>query len=215
MNRRAVGRRAGILAAALGLLLLRVDGAGAVERTLAYTILMGGAPIGNQTVELADDGARRRAAVTIDITANILFMTYRFVHRRTEVWENGTVTEIRAETDDDGEGDAYSLKRLGEVYVGTLNGNGATVAGNRFPMSLWTDAILASPVLFDVVDTESIDVQIEHLGIRPLGGETGSQAGRFYRLRGDEDRDLWYGDDGILMKTRFKSNGFTIEHVRR
>ena len=215
MNRRAFLRQSGILVVALGLLFPGVDGAGAVERTLAYTILMGGSPIGSQTVELADDGTRRRAAVTIDITANILFMTYRFVHRRTEVWENGTVTEIRAETDDDGERDTYSLKRLGEIYVGTLNGKEATVAGNRLPMSLWTDAILASPVLFDVVDMAPIEATIESLGIRPLGGKTGSPAGRFYRLRGDEDRDLWYGDDGFLMKTRFKSNGFTIEHVRR
>lgn len=82
------------------------------------------------------------------------------------------------------------------------------------PFTLWTDAFLKHSTLLDVTDFAQMKVAVEDKGADQIkiGGQ--AVATHHFLLSGDLKWDLWYGGDGVLLKTAFKRRGYPIFMVR-
>lgn len=71
--------------AAAGLLLSAAAAQAAEPRTLTYRILMGDDPVGSETVRLEPQGEVTKVAVTASTRVKVLFINFRYDHKREEV----------------------------------------------------------------------------------------------------------------------------------
>jgi hypothetical protein len=84
------------------------------------------------------------------------------------------------------------------------------------PSSFWNPRTVEQTELVDIVDGSTQHISIAAGGTEPL--EIGGRRveARHYQMRGDIDRDLWYGLDGQLLKIEFEAeDGSRITQLRK
>ena len=188
----------------------------AESRTVSYTILKEGDPIGKETYVIDKDGDRTTVALTVDSAVHILFLDFKYHHTRTESWNGTALEKLSADTDDDGSKHHVEItaEEAGGFKV-TTDGKAVAVPADAFPVVQWNKAIVGHPVLIPV---ESDDAPYK-AAFKDAGAASvtiGGQAVQteHFVLSGDIDRDLWYDADGILAKVTFRRRGFNIAIVR-
>ena len=162
-------RRAALALALLTLLPATPTLAAGDSRTLTYRILMGEDPIGTETVTIERQGSRTRVAVEASTRVKMLFLTFRYDHKREELWEGGTLVSAKASTDDDGTPHTLEFRRNGAVALLTIDGKTSDLPADALPLTLWTPEVLKRPLLLSVID-----------------GLTGADTGRFFAWDGQE-----------------------------
>ncbi len=210
---RGTGRRAVLAALALAVLLapaLRPAAAQGVDlagRTLAFRILRDGGEIGRQSVAFSAAGQALTVTTKIAIRYRFLFLTlYRFDLDSVETWRDGRLIALATGTEDNGEHYRVRARRDGDgVAVEGPEGVWRAPA-DVVPSSLWHRAMVGrSPLLsvrrgdplavrYRLIGRETIDV-----GGRPLRAE-------HVRVEGGLERDLWFADDGLLVRIRFEGD---------
>jgi hypothetical protein len=117
---------------------------------------------------------------------------WRYVHHAEEVWRDGWLDAVVADTNDDGRRFQVRAERQAGIFTGTVNGAAFTVAGYIVPASLWHRDTPDSEALFDTVDGRVKVVRGTLLGSEnvPVGKTTVSA--RHYAITGGLVRDLWY-----------------------
>eukprot|EP01012_Entosiphon_sulcatum_P017464 TRINITY_DN22238_c0_g1_i1.p2 TRINITY_DN22238_c0_g1~~TRINITY_DN22238_c0_g1_i1.p2 ORF type:complete len:211 (+),score=54.50 TRINITY_DN22238_c0_g1_i1:364-996(+) len=207
--------KAVISAAALAVAVLTPFGGAeaAGPRTLTYQILMGDDPIGTEEVKVEPQGDRTRVTVTASTRVKVLFINFRYDHQREEIWTGSTLDSVRAKTDDDGTPHTLEMSRKGQGYALTVDGKSSEVPGNALPLTLWTQEVLKRPLLLSVIDGARYNVATEAAGNESVEAGGRKQEAKRHRISGDVERELWYGADGTLLKTRFKRSGYDITYV--
>lgn len=188
---------------------LAADGA----RTLTYRILMGDDPIGSETVTIERQGARTRVTVEATTRVTMLFLTFRYDHKREELWEGGTLVSATASTDDDGTPHRLELRRTGAGYVLTADGKTTDLPADALPLTLWTPEVLTRTTLLSVIDGSRYRVTVRSVGIDTVEAAGRKTDARHHRIDGDVERDLWYAEDGTLLMTRFRRSGYDITYA--
>lgn len=185
------------------------------DGTLSFDIIRNGSRIGGHAYRFEARGNRIEVAIRTEIDYRFLFIPlYRFEHDSREVWENGRLTSLSSDTDEDGTPvklrvslDATSLQVIGK--------EGETrVDLETVPASLWNRRIVERDEVLGTVSGNIKKVKVEDLGekIRTVRDETVRT--HHFRLSGEYNRDLWYDADNILVHVRFEaSDGSTIEYV--
>lgn len=201
------------LAAALMLLPLSAAQAAGTARTLTYQIRMGEDPVGTETVTLEPQGDRTKVTVAATTRVKVLFINFRYDHKREELWKGSTLESMRATTDDDGTPHTLDLARKGNALALTADGKTSELPADALPLTLWTPEVLKRQTLLSVIDGARYTV-----GARLIGTESVEAGGRtveakHHRIEGDVERDLWFAADGTLLKTRFKRSGYDITYV--
>jgi len=204
-----------LTAAAAALLL---QGAALAEsKTITYTILKDGDPIGKETYVLDRDGDHTGVALTVDSAVRILFLDFKYHHTRTESWNGTKLEKLSADTDDDGTKHHVEIaaKENGTGFTVTTDGKPVLAPDDAFPLAQWNRAMAPHPVLIPVEnDDKPYKVAVKDIGPDSLtiGGE--KVATEHFSLSGDIERELWYDADGVLAKTTFRRRGFGIAIVR-
>lgn len=189
----------------------------AQSKTVSYTILKEGDPIGKETYMLDRDGDHLNVSLTVDSAVRILFLDFRYHHTRTESWNEGNLEKLSADTDDDGTKHHVEIAAdpSGTGFKVTTDGKAVTVPADAFPLAQWNNAMTGHPVLIPV---ESDDAPYK-VAFRKIGQDTLTIGGQkleteHYALTGDVERDLWYDSDGVLAKVTFRRRGFGIAIMR-
>lgn len=183
-------------------------------RTLNYQILMGEDPIGSEQVKIEPQGGdRTRVTVTATTRVKVLFINFRYDHKREEMWKGALLESMTATTDDDGTPHKIEMARDAGGYRLTVDGKVQQVPAGVLPLTLWTPDVLKHRELLSVIDAAPYKV-----AARKVGAETVEAGGKaleaaHHRIEGDVERDLWYAADGTLLKTRFKRSGYDITYV--
>lgn len=204
--------------AALALTALLLQGAALADsKTVTYTILKDGDPIGKETYMLDRDGDHTSVALTVDSAVHILFLDFKYHHTRTESWNGAQLEKLSADTDDDGTKHHVEIaaKEGGAGFTVTTDGKAVTVPDDAFPVAQWNRAMVGHPVLIPVEsDDKPYKAAFKDVGPDSLtiGGE--KVATEHFSLSGDIDRELWYDTDGVLAKVTFRRRGFGIAIVR-
>lgn len=201
------------LAAALMLLPFSAAHAADAARTLSYRILMGDDLIGSEEVKLEPQGDRRKVTVTATTRVKVLFINFRYDHRREELWKGATLESMRATTDDDGTPHTLELDRKGGGYTLTADGKPVELPITALPLTMWTPEVLKRPLLLSVIDGARYNVAARALGMETIEAGGRKIEAQHHRIEGDVERDLWFAADGTLLKTRFKRSGYDITYV--
>ncbi|WP_372396807.1 DUF6134 family protein [Azospirillum sp. HJ39] len=210
-------KRATLFAALMPAVLLTVPcGPAAAQggaRTLTYRILMGEDPIGTEQVTVEPQGDRSKVTVTATTRVKVLFINFRYDHKREELWKGGMLESMIASTDDDGTPHKIDMAREAGGYRLTVDGKTQLVPAATLPLTLWTPEVLKYGQLLSVIDGAPYKVTAHKVGTETVeaGGKPVEAA--HHRIDGDVERDLWFAADGTLLKTRFKRSGYDITYV--
>ncbi|PKU25310.1 DUF6134 family protein [Telmatospirillum siberiense] len=186
----------------------------AAAEPISYVILKEGEPIGHETVDIERNGDVAKVEVNTETRVKVLFLDFHYRHHRQEFWRAGRLERMVADTDDDGSVHHIVLESGASGPGLTLDGTGREMPDGALPLSLWSKAILDRKVLYGVSDAALYRVAIDSLGMARLAWHGRDIAAEHYRIGGDVERDLWYGEDGLLLKTAFQRRGYPIEIIR-
>ncbi|QCO13950.1 hypothetical protein D3869_01125 [Azospirillum brasilense] len=199
--------------AAAGLLLSAAAAQAAEPRTLTYRILMGDDPVGTETVRLEPQGDVTKVAVTASTRVKVLFINFRYDHKREEVWKGRTLESMSAQTDDDGTPHAIRMTRSGVGYAVTVDGKTGQAGADALPLTLWTPEVLKRPTLLSVIDGKPYSVRSDLVSTETLTVGGHAVPAQHHRISGDVERDLWFDAQGTLLKTRFKRSGYDVTYI--
>ena len=186
---------------------------GAGGRTLSYQILMGEDPIGSEQVRIEPQGDRTKVTVTATTRVKVLFINFRYDHKREELWTGGVLDSMTATTDDDGTPHKIEMMREDGGYRLTVDGKAQKASAGALPLTLWTPDVLKHRELLSVIDAAPYKVAARKVGTETIEAGGKAQEAAHHRIEGDVERDLWYAADGTLLKTRFKRSGYDITYV--
>ncbi|NUB25931.1 DUF6134 family protein [Azospirillum brasilense] len=198
---------------AAGLLLSAATAQAAEPRTLNYRILMGDDPVGSETVRLEHQSDVTKVAVTASTRVKVLFINFRYDHKREEVWKGGMLDSMSAQTDDDGTPHAIRMMRSGSGYAVTVDGKAGQAGADTLPLTLWTPEVLKRPTLLSVIDGKPYSVRTDLVGTETLTVGGRAVPAQHHRISGDVERDLWFDAQGTLLKTRFKRSGYDVTYI--
>ena len=121
-------------------------------RTLTYQILMGEDPIGNEQVRIEPQGDHTKVTVTATTRVKVLFINFRYDHKREEMWKGGVLESMTATTDDDGTPHKIDMARDAGGYRLTVDGKPQQAPAGALPLTLWTPDVLKHRELLSVID---------------------------------------------------------------
>ena len=183
--------------------------------SLGYDIRKEGESIGKEQVRIAraDDGT---AVVDVQTKtrAKVLFLEFRYDHRRREEWRDGAMVRMVADTDDDGSKFHLEAERSTSGWGFNVNGQASERPGDLLPLTLWGRSILEKSELFSIIDAKPYKVRVEALGSEQVSVGGQMVTAEHFRMSGGVERDLWYGSDGFLLRATFQRSGYPIEIVR-
>lgn len=192
------------LVAALGL--GSAAAAASTPDDLAFAILRDGSEIGRRTTTFERRGEALTVRTEVDIEVRIAFVTvYRRTETHVETWENGSLVSFSGRTDDDGDRFRIAAERTPDgLRIDGADGVEVAPAGT-LPATFWNVATVEAAHLFDVkkggiLGIDAVTLGREHVDIR--GRRVPATR---YRLHGEEPRDLWYTDDGTLVRVAFRA----------
>ncbi len=191
------------------------SGAARAQEVLEYDILRDGSVIGEQLVTIQAGGETVEVSQTIEVKA-LFVVLYNRYHERRETWADGQIVAVEAETDDDG--DLYDLTIVAEDggYIRTVNGETRAFGDDYGFAPDWNLAAADSQKALSAQTDEIYDpLYLERLGEEEVTLPSGRYETERWQASGDFERDLWYDDDGYLVRMLFQSRGSEIEYRRR
>lgn len=194
--------------------LLMASAAGAETTSFSYGIRKEGEPIGREQVRISPQDGGAVVEVETRTRAKVLFLDFHYDHRRREEWRGNTLVRMVADTDDDGTRSHLEAVQADGGWQFTVNGQATHRPGDLLPLTLWGRSVVGKTDLFSIIDAKPYRVKVVSLGTEPVlvGGKT--VPAEHFRMTGDVERDLWYGEDGYLLRAAFQRSGYAIEMVR-
>ncbi|HEX5078277.1 MAG TPA: DUF6134 family protein [Geminicoccaceae bacterium] len=135
--------------------------------------------------------------------------------RYREVWRGDRLISFESELDDNGEHFEVSARAEDDhVMIDRRRGlieAPATIVSDH----PWNYAVLDRPLLFDARRGKLRHVRVEAVGQETLviGGR--QVPARKYRMTGDLDRVLWYGEDGTWLQSQLEYGGSKVLVTRQ
>lgn len=185
------------------------------DETLNYQVLKDGEPIGFETVEITDTPDGYTATITTRTDVKVLFLQFQYGHSRLEKWRNDQLVSVDTDTNDDGSPYTYKAEYEGDCFE--VAGKGVAkrdACDGAWPLTLWREDVTTKTSLYSVINAEPYAVTTRKTGTETLAINNREIPATHYVMTGDVQRDLWYGDDGRLLKTSFKRKGYDIDFIR-
>jgi len=173
---------------------------------LAFTVLRDGSPIGTHDIVFSENGQKLTVDITTDIKVKlplIGIVVYRFAHQGHETWVNGALTELSSVTNDDGTDHQVKAVSDGSHLAVESDVTSHDSQPGIIPGSLWNPAVRDQSILLNTLDGTEMKVTIDALDMEEISTSSGSIKARHVRIRGDLQRDLWYAEDGRLVRMVF------------
>lgn len=176
-----------------------------------YQISRNGQDIGHFSFAIKGDDNRRDVDVEMSIRVRFLFITvYRATHQRHDIWEHNRLISSAGESQYNRDDYTLKLSRPAANYRWEVNGQAQELSGAVFtfipwlmdvsgPLTLLSEKGKAEPATFRFVGPEAIQLADK------------SYEARKFELAGKQSRELWYDQEGCLLRVRYQMGGATIE----
>ncbi len=170
-----------------------------------------GSEIGGKTVAVSRDGGQVTVQTRIEIDVRFLGIpAYRYRLQADEIWQDGVLQSLEAETDDNGT--AYAARaafRDGAVMVEGTEYSGPAPL-DAATTSYWSPAFLTRGVWISTQDGRLLNVQAVDRGVEDFPVGEGSVAATRWEITGDlQDLMLFYDASGEWIGTEFPARGET------
>ncbi|MDH5187885.1 MAG: DUF6134 family protein [Rhodospirillaceae bacterium] len=180
-------------------------------KTLSYTVLRNGSPIGTHNYILNSNGDETTVSINTDIKVKIFFATvYEFLHSSVEKWKGGMLVSIQSTTNDDGTPKELNVKGSGSALLINAKVKGAArnskAPATSIPASLWNKEIISQSRLLNTLDGKIMKVKIDNLGVETVPSNGGNEQATHYKISGELTRELWFNANGDLVRVRFPAD---------
>jgi hypothetical protein len=154
-----VGMRRGLLL--LLLLVATAASAEAAERRFDFEVLRNGRPIGSHVVAIERGERETVIRIAVDMAVGIgPIALYRYRHRSTEVWRDGRLTRLDADTDDDGKLIALRVwADAGRLLIDGAEGRQEAPA-DTLPSSYWHPGLRTATRWIDTHTATVVPIEV-------------------------------------------------------
>ena len=146
-----------------------------------------------------------RVEVHIDVRFGFIPL-YRFDHLAHEVWRDGALVRLSADTQINGDDFKVEVRPDGAGLSLSVNGESTPIEAAIIPASLWNIALVNRGRILDPANGEILSVATSDAGTETIAVRGRAVAARRYVMTGDFERELWYDQAGVLMQVRLKGD---------
>jgi hypothetical protein len=182
----------------------------ALAADLDYAIFRNGEKVGGYSFSIIDEGHTRHVHATMRILVKLLGVTaYQASHERREIWNGNRLMSLEGRSDYNGKSYDLALQRDGDSASLLINGTPQPLGPKFFTFVPWLIEG-KEPAQLVTEKGRLLDVSAEDFGNSPLPGEDGKAVYRRYVYWGEQPRDAWYDETGILVLMTYKQNNAEI-----
>jgi hypothetical protein len=178
-----------------------------------YRVKVDGKDAGHTRIVIArhDDGSMVMTA-QVNVRINQIIFTYQFNNQTTEIWKNGRMVQLRANTTENGKKTDATGAADGDLFRFRINGKERTAPGHVWSSSFWKllDAKYhnkAVPILEADSGKEYVG-NLQYVGTESL--QVANQQMKCYHFRitgGPSTIDLWFDPYYFLVRQEFVESG--------
>jgi len=184
---------------------------------LAFRLMRHGSAIGRHTLDFTVSGDTLAVRIAADALVSFgPIPLVRYTHRNTEVWQNGRLASLDAQTNRNGRELHMSAHRTSAGLQVEGSGTSPYIAPDEaLPTTYWNFRMLLGPMI-GIQDGILVHPRVTVKPIEPVRLASGAEtAARCYSLTGDLNLDLWYDAAGSWMSMRFTvGDGSVITYER-
>lgn len=184
---------------------------------MLFTVKREGKKIGTHAVSFSTEGDKLIVDTETNLKVKFLFFTaYKFKYTAREIWHDGQISEITADTNANGKKYSYDMKFDG-TNVSVDDGMTDTtfkLETAAFPSNHWNPNVLQAPIIMNTLSGSPNTVEITPLNweARPTADES-RKAQRFEYSGELSDVVSWYDERGRWVGLEFKGeDGSTITY---
>lgn len=168
---------------------------------LNFNIFLDNRPFGQYAVVFVNDGELLKVTTDVHMIFQLLGVTsVQYRHHCEEIWRGGQFISLRSNSirdNDAAESNTVSAVRDQFAIQVTTNKGNFVVPANANPLTHWNSATLGGP-LFNPQDGNRLSFVTQEVGHDPFPTAKGARLnGVHWILRGDQQIDEWYDDNGI------------------
>lgn len=180
-----------------------------------FQVMRNGAPIGHHEVRFRGGRGEVIADSRFEVEVKLLFFTaYRYEYRSQDVWRDGCMVALRAETNDNGRRSRIEAELEGGALRITSEAGSKRVEPGIFPTTHWNSDVIGANRVLNTITGMVATVDIVAMGEERVGVENRAVMAQRYRYTGEIEADVWYDAEGRWVKMRFNAeDGSTIEYV--
>jgi hypothetical protein len=187
------------------------------EEVRQYQVLVRQKPVGTVSIRIQElqDGSMHSITDTL-VEAEFFLMKHRYEYHGQETWRGDRLTQLESHTNDNGkllavssilDSDRSTVKlkdqspQVGPAFVMTSN-------YWRLPDAKWTKG------KFTIIDSDTgtpLAVKLTTIGADTLVVENRTIACQHYRISGDTAAELWFDQQGRLVRQQTVEQGFATE----
>lgn len=187
------------------------------DGVLSFQVIREGSPIGTHELRFSVRDGGTAVDIETDVAVKLAFITvYRFEHEGHELWRDGHLVSLNSTTNDDGTDHRLEVKAQGGELAVDGDANQARLPQETIPASLWNMDLVEQSQLLNTLDGSLMSVSIREVGPETVSAGGEEIAATHYVIEGDLEREVWYSDEGLLVRVRFKgSDGSEIVYRLR
>ena len=179
-----------------------------------YTIIREGEAIGTHRVTVSPAGQSTMVEAKTDLEVTFGPLTlYEMQHLRQEIWRDGELEEMTAYTNKNGEVYDIAITREPQGYTRVVNGRTDSFDLSVKLLALWHEDLFEYTSFMSPMEDRTYRISVELVGADKIDLLDRSVEAFHYRMSGDTNREIWYDDDGHIMKVRLLDHSSEIEYV--
>lgn len=159
-----------------------------------FNVLLDGKPIGEHSFTVRGNDQQLQATSEARFAVKFLgFTAYTYQHSNTERWQNHCLTQMNAQTNDNGKQLLVKAAKGQKALAVKTNDVEQEVAGCLKSFAYWHLPYLKTPRLLNSQTGEVMQVQLQKVGNESLEIDGQATPAQRYRLSGKDLKiDLWY-----------------------
>jgi Domain of unknown function (DUF6134) len=182
---------------------------------LDFTVYRDGDEVGSSEILFRQSGNQTEVDVVTDIVVTVAFVpVYRFEQEAHEVWKDGQLVSMVSQTNDDGTAHQLEVRDSGDTLDVIGDGVSSKADKSIIPASLWNPETVQRSMILNSLSGGELAVQVAFVGEETIAVKGDQVPARHYSMTGQFERELWYDNDGVLVRIEFKGqDGSDIQYV--
>ncbi len=181
-----------------------------IQKNRFASIYLENDKIGHVHLTSVHDESGEVEELTAKVSVSFLgFKVYGFGQHHIETWSDGELQTLVGKTDDDGTIHEVFLQRTAREYEVEYNGERQDLPHGAFPTSPWHYKITENALLFNIVNFDLFEVEVNDSPDTVIIGDKTIAATRF-TFTGDWEARLWFDEEKSLVKGEYDVSGRQI-----
>ena len=183
-----------------------------VDKSWDFSVLLDGSEIGYHRFQLTEDDGQRRLTSEAKFDVRFLFINaFRYRHTNTEVWSDGCLERLQANTRANGKELSVSGLRDNRGFVVDDGKQQNPLDDCVMTFAYWNPEFLRQPRLLNPQSGEYLDVEVERVGQEPIVVRGEEVPASVYRITARKmELRLWYSEDNEWLALESVAKGGRI-----